>query len=119
MKPYPPVADIAAPATQVRMPRAPRLYAPGGTVHVVARCNNREFSLTTVQDFEVLLAHLRQMRRTYDGTLYAYTLMANHTGIGYRSCRRAPRPALDDRPSGGQCRLCGAVRTPRPRSAEK
>jgi hypothetical protein len=28
---------------QVAMPRAGRLYAPGGTVHVVARCNNREF----------------------------------------------------------------------------
>jgi putative transposase len=45
---------------------------------VVARCNNREFHLTAAPDFEVLLAHLREMRRTYDLTLYAYTLMSNH-----------------------------------------
>lgn len=25
----------------------------GGTIHVVARCNNREFSFTTPTDFEV------------------------------------------------------------------
>jgi hypothetical protein len=28
---------------QIAIPRAPRLYAPGGTMHVAARCNNREF----------------------------------------------------------------------------
>jgi hypothetical protein len=27
---------------QIAMPRSPRLYAPEGTMHVVARCNNRE-----------------------------------------------------------------------------
>jgi hypothetical protein len=32
---------------QITMPRAPRLYAPGGTMHVVARCNNQEFYFTT------------------------------------------------------------------------
>jgi hypothetical protein len=31
------------PILQVSMPRLPRLYAPGGTMHVVARCNNRGF----------------------------------------------------------------------------
>ena len=31
------------PVLQIAMPRLPRLYAPGGTMHVVARCNNREF----------------------------------------------------------------------------
>ena len=45
---------------------------------MVVRCNNCEFYLTAVHDFEVLLAHLREMRRTYDITLYAYTLMSNH-----------------------------------------
>jgi len=29
------------------MPRPPRLVAPGGTVHVVTRCNNREFYFTS------------------------------------------------------------------------
>jgi len=42
MKPYPLVDDLLRPILRVAMPRAGRLYAPGGTVHVVARCNNRE-----------------------------------------------------------------------------
>ena len=44
----------------------------------MARCNHREFCFTTPADFELLLAHLQEMSRTYDVTLYAYTLMANH-----------------------------------------
>jgi len=31
---------------QIAMPPAPRLYAPGRTMHVVARCNNEEFYFT-------------------------------------------------------------------------
>jgi len=31
------------PVSQIAMPRLPRLYAPGGTMHVVAPGNNREF----------------------------------------------------------------------------
>jgi putative transposase len=52
---------------------------------VVARCNNREFYLTATQDFEVLLAHLRRMCRTYEITLYAYALMANHIHLLLRA----------------------------------
>jgi hypothetical protein len=70
VKPYPLVNDIAEPALRVAMPRAPRLVAPGGTVHVVSRCNNREFSFTTPEDFAVLLAHLHELVRTYEVTLY-------------------------------------------------
>jgi len=44
----------------------------------MVRCNNREFCFTTPEDFAVLLAHLRELVRTYEVTLYAYTLMANH-----------------------------------------
>jgi hypothetical protein len=51
MKPYPQGEDLVAPALRVRMPRAPRVVAPGGTIHVVARCNNREFYFTTPEDF--------------------------------------------------------------------
>ena len=78
MKPYPLGDDLLRPLLRVAMPRAGRLYAPGGTVHVVARCNNREFYFTTPADFEVLLAHMQEMIRTYAVTLYAYTLMSNH-----------------------------------------
>ena len=78
MKPYLLVEELLHPVLRVAMPRPPRLKAPGGTIHVVARCNNRELCFTTAEDFEVLLAHLREMHRTYEVTLYAYTLMANH-----------------------------------------
>ena len=40
-KPYPLVDDLLSPVLRVAMPRPARLYAPGGTVHVVTRCNNR------------------------------------------------------------------------------
>lgn len=76
--PYPHADELLGPVRRVQMPRAPRLHAPGSTVHVVARCNNREFAFTTPEDFTVLLAHLRDLLRTYEVTLYAYTLMANH-----------------------------------------
>ena len=75
---YPQVDELVSPVRRVAMPRAPRLYAPGSTVHIVARCNNREFYFTTPEDFTVLLAHLRDLLRTYEVALYAYTLMANH-----------------------------------------
>lgn len=60
------------------MRRPPRLHAPEGTVHIVARCNNREFALATAEDLAVVLMHLREMARIYEVTLYAYTLMSNH-----------------------------------------
>ena len=37
---------------QIAMPRAPRISAPGETVHVVARCNNREFYFTAPEEFK-------------------------------------------------------------------
>lgn len=85
MKPYPQVDGILGPVQRVQMPRAPRLHAPGSTVHVVARCNNGAFSFTTPEDFQVLLAHLRELVRTYEVTLYAYTLMANHVHLLLRA----------------------------------
>jgi hypothetical protein len=49
--------DAVRPALQIAMPR---LYAPEGTMHVVARCNNREFYFNTPEDFEILLDCGRQ-----------------------------------------------------------
>ena len=54
--------DFVRPVRRVSMPRTLRIVAPGGRVHVVARCNNRAF-FTSAADFEVLLAHLAAMRR--------------------------------------------------------
>jgi hypothetical protein len=39
VKPYPLIEDLVGPGWRVRMPRAPRVIAPGGTMHVVTRCN--------------------------------------------------------------------------------
>ena len=92
MKPYLLVDDLLRPLLRVAMPRAARLYAPGGTALVVARCNHREFCFTTPEDFELLPALLREMIRTYDVTLYASTLMSNHIHL----LLQAPKP--DDFP---------------------
>jgi putative transposase len=73
--------DLRPPLHRVAMPRAPRLVAPGGTVHVVSRCNNGEFCFRTPSDFEVLVAHLGEMHRTYQVVLYGYTLMSNHVHL--------------------------------------
>jgi putative transposase len=81
MTPYPLADEILRPVLQVAMPRAARLYAPGGTLHVVARCNNREFYFTRPEDFELLLSHLRELPQTYEVTLFAYCLMANHVHL--------------------------------------
>jgi len=78
---YPLAAGLAGPSARVAMPRLPRLHALGGTVHVVGRCNNREFCFTTPADFRMLIAQLTEMARTYTVTLYAYTLMANHVHL--------------------------------------
>jgi putative transposase len=48
---------------------------------VVGRCNNREFCFTTAEHFRSLLTHLGEMTRSYEVTLYAYTLMANHVHL--------------------------------------
>jgi len=87
---YPLAADLARPAGRVAMPRLPRLHAPGATVHVVGRCNNREFCFTTPDDFRLLIAQLAAMARTYEVTLYAYTLMANHVHLLLRAPQADP-----------------------------
>lgn len=81
VKPYPVADGLLGPVLRVAMPRAPRLIAPGGTVHVVSRCNNRGFYFNSPDDFLVLLDHLRETSRTYDVVLYASALMANHVHL--------------------------------------
>lgn len=70
--------DAVGSVLQISMPRLPRMYAPGATMHVVARCNNREFYFTGPEDFEILLDHLGGMSSDYKIRLFAYTLMSNH-----------------------------------------
>jgi putative transposase len=70
--------SLVNPGLQIAMPRAPRIYAPRMTVHVVTRCNNREFYFHTAEDFGILLDHLRGMSVEYAVPIFAYTLMSNH-----------------------------------------
>jgi putative transposase len=57
-------------------------------VHVVTRCNNLEFAVAAEADFEVLVKHLREMSRTYDVPVYAYTLMSNHLHLLLQAPKR-------------------------------
>jgi putative transposase len=54
-------------------------------MHVVARCNNREFYMNAPEDHEQILAMLRGMIRDHDTSLYAYTLMSNHVHLLLRA----------------------------------
>ncbi len=96
--------DLLRPVLRVARPRAMRVYAPGSTRPVVARWNIREFSVTTAEDFALLLAHLREMRRTYEVTLYAYTLKyaTGSTAPSWRPVpTRQPMPATPAGPPSG------------------
>jgi len=66
------------PVLQIAMPRLPRIYSSGATMHVVALCNNREFYFAAPEDFEILLDHLGEMGSAYGVRLFGYTLMSNH-----------------------------------------
>jgi len=41
------------PVLQIAMPRSPRIYYPGATMHVVARCNNLEFYFAAPEESEI------------------------------------------------------------------
>ncbi len=77
--------DASRPVLEIAMPRSPRIYAPGGTMHVVARCNNREFYFSADGDFQILLDHLGEMNSAYGITLFGYTRMSNHIHLLLRS----------------------------------
>ena len=79
--PYAVAQGLLRPVLRVAMPRVLRVSAPGGTGHVVARCNKGEFYFTTPEDREGLRAHVRDLDRTYDVILSAYTLMSNHVHL--------------------------------------
>ncbi len=78
MTTYRQIGDTLRPVLQIAMPRLPRIYSPGATMHVVARCNNREFYFAAPEDFEILLDHLGEMSSAYGVRLFAYTLMSSH-----------------------------------------
>jgi hypothetical protein len=75
-RPYAQPAERLAPVRRVAMPRATRLYAPDATVHVVARCSNREFAVTAPEDFAAVLGKLRGIVRDDELTLLAWPCLA-------------------------------------------
>jgi len=66
VKAYPLVDALLAPVLRGAMPRVPWLVLPSAIIHLVSRCKDREFALTTATDFVVLLAHLGETDRRYD-----------------------------------------------------
>ena len=106
VKKYPLGEDLLRPVPRVAMPRAPRLHvlphfvrnlSTGGTMHVVARCNNREFSFSTADDFALLLVHLRELVWTYEVTVYAYLGLSRSATVRQRQYRTLLAPNEDPR----------------------
>ena len=97
VKPYPLIEDLVRPGLRVAMPRAPRMHVPGGTMHVVVRCNNRECYFTAAEDFDCLLAHLRELVRTYEVTVYAYLGLSRSAKVRQRQYRTLLAPNEDPR----------------------
>ena len=73
VKKYPRVETLDQPLPRVAMPRAPRLQVPGGTMHVVARCNNREFYFSSVENIPPcspgLLPHQSRRRSRHEDAM--------------------------------------------------
>lgn len=63
----------------------------------LCRYNIREFSFATPEEFEVLLAYLREMRQTYELTPHTCTLKAEHLHLPLQAPRGRPSAA----PTGG------------------
>ena len=71
---------VVRPILQIAMPRLPRLYAPEGTMHVVARCNNREFYFTDAEDFETADVLGRPLRWFMTQTAKTFHRLRNRCG---------------------------------------
>lgn len=61
--------------------RKPRIDFPGAFYHVITRGNQRQAIFRDDADREYYLARLEHYRQRYEGTLYAYVLMANHVHL--------------------------------------
>lgn len=60
------------------MPRRPRLFLPGISVHVIQRGNNRCGMFLGVYDYYLFLDLLRRDAVTYGVAVHGYVLMRNH-----------------------------------------
>ena len=63
------------------MPRKPRFYVPGVSVHVVHRGNNRDPIFFRAADYLVYLNWLEETAERYDCLIHAYVLMTNHVHL--------------------------------------
>jgi putative transposase len=63
------------------MPRQPRFYYAGATLHVVQRGNNRAPVFTSVTDRLFYLHCLEDASRVHDVSIHAYVLMDNHVHL--------------------------------------
>jgi len=63
------------------MPRKPRFYLPGVTVHAVQRGHSREAVFYEDQDYRAYLHWLKEAAQRYTCAVHAYVLMTNHVHI--------------------------------------
>ncbi len=74
------------------MGRKPRVYLPGGTFHLIARCQGRE-ALFTPELRNAFVGLLREQIAFGDAELFAYAVMPNHVHLLVRQ-GRAPLSRL-------------------------
>jgi putative transposase len=60
------------------MPRKPRFYLPGLSVHVFQRGHNKEPIFFDDEDYLVYLRYLKAAADQFDCAIHAYVLMTNH-----------------------------------------
>ena len=60
------------------MSRLPRLTVPGYPHHIIQRGNNRQPIFVDAQDYERLLADLKQQADLHQVAVHGYVLMSNH-----------------------------------------
>ena len=63
------------------MPRLPRNFLPGVTVHLIQRGNNKQVCFYTDRDFIVYLDKLRDSSSAHRVAIHGYVLMTNHVHI--------------------------------------
>jgi putative transposase len=69
------------------MPRKPRFFVPGVSVHAIQRGNNRQAVFFKTEDYRVYLGWLKLAAEKYSCDIHAYVLMGisknSLIGTGY------------------------------------
>jgi putative transposase len=81
-------------ATQNDMPRPPRIFEPGISVHVIQRGHNRMAIFRHHADYEWYLTFISEAAEQTGVLVHAFTLMSNHTHAIVTPERREALPRM-------------------------